>query len=112
MNIFANIVSLLGLKISFDYDGVLTVKEYADKAEQMVKDGFDVLIVTARLDSDMEEVYNKAQELGILKSNVHNTNLKDKWEELKRLGVDRHYDNSQEQVDKINENTNTKAIKV
>jgi hypothetical protein len=34
-----------------------------------------------------------------------------KWETVKRLEIGTHYDNNQNEVDKIRENTNAKAIK-
>lgn len=98
------------MKISFDYDGTLTKQKYKDLAIKFIKDGDDVYIITARQDKDMEPVRNLAKELGIKK--VYNTNGKDKYETIKRLGIDKHYDDNNEQIKKINENTDTKGILV
>lgn len=99
-------------KVSFDYDDTLTKESIRNKAKNLIKNGDEVYIVTARKDKDMEVVYNIGKELGINKDHIFNTNGKDKWETLKRLGIDKHYDNNKEQIDKINSNTNTNGILV
>jgi hypothetical protein len=43
---------------------------------------------------------------------VYFTDGADKWKTIKRLGIERHYDNNQEQVDKIRENTEANATLV
>jgi acid phosphatase class B len=93
------------MKISFDYDGVLSTKAGKTLASIKMKQGHLVYIVTARQDSDSETVYNTAKELGLPRMRVHFTNGKDKWPTIKQLGIQMHYDNNQEQITKINENT-------
>ena len=56
--------------------------------------------------------YKVADELGISHSKVYFTNGEDKWKTIKRLKIGKHYDNNQEQVDKINNNTNSRGIKI
>lgn len=97
------------MKISFDYDGVLSTSPGKALATIKMKQGHLVYIVTARQDKDSEEVYNTAKELGIPRQRVHFTNGEDKWHAIKRLGIQMHYDNNKEQVDKINTNTNSQA---
>jgi hypothetical protein len=97
------------MKISFDYDGVLSTAPGKALASIKMKQGHLVYIVTARQDSDSETVYNTAKELGIPRMRVHFTNGSDKWPTIKQLGIQMHYDNNEEQVQKIRENTNSQA---
>jgi hypothetical protein len=41
---------------------------------------------------------------------VYFTGGEDKWKTIKRLGIERHYDNNQEQIQKINDNTEALGI--
>jgi len=95
-------------KISFDYDGVLTTENGKQLLKRKISEGFDVYIVTARRRS--LTVINFARENGVPSNRVFFTEGKDKWETLQRLGIETHYDNNQEQIDKINKFTNTKGI--
>jgi len=95
-------------KISFDYDGVLTTENGKQLLKRKISEGFDVYIITARQRS--LTVINFARENQIPSNRVFFTEGKDKWETLQRLGITVHYDNNQEQIDKINKFTNTKGI--
>ena len=95
-------------KISFDYDGVLTTENGKNLLKQKIKDGYDVYIITARQRS--LTVIRFARENGIPSNHVFFTEGKDKYETIERLGITAHYDNNQEQIDKINKFTNTKGI--
>ena len=98
-------------KISFDYDQTLSTEAGKKKAEAAIKAGNDVYIITARQESgDNKDLYSTAEKLGISKYHIHFTNGKDKWEEVERLGIDIHYDNNQEQIDKIKKNTKASGI--
>lgn len=104
-------IMLLKEIISFDFDDTLTKQKYQDLASKLISEGDKrVIIVTARQDKDMTPVYELASKLGINKSDVFNTNGKDKYPTLQDIGVSVHYDNNQEQIDKINENTDIKGI--
>lgn len=91
------------MKISFDVDGVLTTKQGMALARRKITEGDRVYIVTARNKS--QRVYDIAAELGIPRLRVYFTGGEDKWKTIRRLGIDVHYDNNPEQVDKINEYT-------
>lgn len=97
-------------RVSFDYDGVLSTDAGKEKAAQFIRDGFHVYILTARSPADGDTVYNTAESLGIKRDDVIFTSGKDKWKFVLSHNIDRHYDNNAEQVDKINSNTNAKAI--
>jgi hypothetical protein len=98
------------MRISFDYDETLTTTKGQDMALNAIKNGDDVLILTARQESDSAPVYAMAEKLGIKKSNVHFTNGQDKWKFVLRLHIDKHVDNSQEQIDKIKKYTTAEGV--
>lgn len=101
-----------GLKISFDYDETLSTVKGKELAKSKIDEGNDVYIITARNESGNNDgLFNVAKDLGILKDRIYFTNGKDKFEIIKRLGIDMHYDNNQEQIDKINKSTKSKGIK-
>jgi len=54
-------------------------------------------------------VYEIAKELGIPRLRVYFTNGEDKWRTIQRLGIEVHYDNNEEQITKIKENTDSRA---
>lgn len=92
-------------KVSFDYDGVLTIPKVADTFDRWKATGDTMYIITARQDRMMGPVYQFAQEHGIPRSRVINTNGQDKWHTIKRLGIDKHVDNNQHQLALIRANT-------
>lgn len=89
------------MKISFDFDDTLTTAKGQEMALNELKNGNEVLILTARQERDSKPVYELADKLGIAHSNVHFTNGQDKWKYIIRYGIDKHIDNNQEQIDKI-----------
>ena len=98
------------MKISFDVDGVLTTPQGMALARRKITEGNRVYIITARNESTMSaRVYEIAKELGIPRLRVYFTNGEDKWKTIQRLGIDVHYDNNEEQVSKIKENTDSNA---
>lgn len=99
-------------KVSFDYDGVLTIPKVADVFDRWKASGDIMYIVTARQDRMMGPVYQFAQEHGIPKSRVINTNGQDKWHTILRLGIDKHVDNNVHQQALIRNNTNAKTWSV
>jgi phosphatidylinositol kinase/protein kinase (PI-3 family) len=98
------------MKISYDFDDTLSTIKGQEMAINDIKNGNEVLILTARQERDKEEVYQIADKIGIKHSNIHFTNGKDKWSFVIRLNIDRHYDNNQEQIDKINKLTTAQGI--
>lgn len=97
--------------VSFDFDDTLTRPKYQDIAKRLIDNGIEVHIVTRRQEKTAsEEVFKLAGELGILRSNIHFTNGKMKWEYLKRSNIQEHYDNNKDEIDLINQNTEVKGI--
>lgn len=105
-------LELATTKVSYDYDGTLEQENVYKQAQMDISNGLMVYIVTARQRSDGDEVIKTARELGIPMYRVIFTGGHDKWQYLQHLGIDMHYDNNQEQIDKIRLNTKIKAIKV
>lgn len=97
------------MRVSFDVDGVLDTPKGFEAAKRAVNRGDDVYIITARNERFSREVYELAKELGIPRLRVYFTNGADKWQTVKRLRIERHYDNNREQLDKIRENTNAET---
>ena len=104
-------IQLALTRISFDYDGTLSTTKGKELAAEKIATGHDVYIITARMRDDNNDAVNRtAEQLGIRRNHIKYTNGKDKWPYMVRYDIDIHYDNNQEQVDKINENTLTRAI--
>jgi hypothetical protein len=98
------------MKISFDVDGVLDTPQGMALARKKIANGDRVYIITARNESTMSaKVYEIAKELGIPRLRVYFTNGADKWKTIQSLGIELHIDNNEEQVNKIKENTDTRA---
>jgi hypothetical protein len=89
-------------RVSFDYDGVLSTPEGKRLAKNALADGYEVLILTARRKSEAQSVYNVADRIGISRANVIFTEGMDKYTFVMKHHIGTHYDNSKEQVDKIN----------
>lgn len=98
------------MRVSFDIDGVLDTEQGKVIAKRAIDRGDDVFIITARNDRFSREVYEIATLLGIPRLRVYFTNGADKWRTIDRLDIDLHYDNSREQVDKIEQNTDAQAV--
>lgn len=98
------------MRVSFDYDETLTIAKGQQMALNEIKKGNEVLILTARQESDSAPVYAMAEKLGIKKSNVHFTNGQDKWKFVLRYNINKHVDNSQEQIDKIKKFTSAEGV--
>lgn len=92
-------------KVSFDFDDTLTQERWQNKAMKLKEEGKTVYIVTRRQERDSEPVYGVAEKIGIPRSRVYFTNGKLKWETIKRLGIGEHYDNNEDEIKAIRENT-------
>ncbi len=99
------------MRVSFDFDETLTTSQGQQLAKRHITIGDEVYIVTARQQSNGASVYEMAQKLGIRRENVYFTGGKDKWQTLKRLRIERHYDNNAEQIALIKEFTEVDAVK-
>jgi hypothetical protein len=108
------------MKISFDFDGTLddefggvlnTQKlEIQKLAKKYISDGHDVCIITKRFGPELSDlglknehlvVLSLAKELGI--KEVYFTNREMKISNILTLKIDKHFENSQYEVDLINQ---------
>jgi len=89
------------MKISFDYDGTLSTAKGTAMAKEFIAKGKEIYIISARhLKVGM---INKAQSLGIPVSRVYATGSNEaKIAKIKSLGIEEHYDNNQEVINKLN----------
>ena len=99
-------------RISFDYDDTLTTAKGQDMARRYLASNDEIFIITARTQSNGGPVYSMAEKLGIKKENVYFTGGKHKWMTVKRLRIDKHIDNNEEELQLIRENTTAEAWKI
>jgi hypothetical protein len=91
---------LAGEKISFDFDGTLSTKRGYEKAKQLINEGAEVYIISARQNKD--GMLPKANELGIPVGRVYAMGSNEgKIEKVKELGIVTHYDNNIDVVRKL-----------
>ena len=87
------------MKISFDYDGVLSTAKGTELALSLVKDN-ELFIISARHSKD--ELLNKADQIGIKHENVYATGSNnDKLRKIQKLGINNHYDNNPKVIEKL-----------
>lgn len=98
------------MKISMDYDDTLSTPRGKELFKRLKSDGNEMFIITARQDSNPIPD-SVIEELGINRDHIYYTNGRDKYTKIEELGIGRHYDNNQEQIDKINQNTNARGMK-
>lgn len=90
------------LKVSIDYDDVLSTDKGKELAKRLISEGVTLYIISARRDA--EGMLGVAKDLGIPERRIYATGSnKAKVEKIKELGIARHYDNNQEVIDKVNE---------
>ena len=99
------------LIVSFDFDDTLSTEKGYNKAVDWIAKAATLYILTARCkDGNNLDLINRAKELKIPLTKVIFTCHQDKYKFIEKYGIDVHYDNNKEQVDKINQNTDAKAI--
>jgi hypothetical protein len=76
-------------------------------AKRLLSEGKDLYIVTRRREELLGPVKEVAKELGISLDKIHATNGKLKWETIKRLGIQTHYDNNEDEIKAIKLNLPT-----
>lgn len=98
---------------SFDYNDTFSTFKGKGKALSLINEGWEIIIVTALNDNNRTFIENQVKKSGIPVSKIYFTNGQDKYKTLANIsGVKRHYDNNQEQIDKIKKYLpNVQAIK-
>ena len=88
-----------GLKISFDYDSTLSTAKGTELAKKLIQSN-DVYIISAR--SNKDNMLTRAKEIGIPESRIYAMGSNnDKIKQIKRLGINTHYDNNPKVVDAL-----------
>lgn len=105
-------------KVSFDYDETLDREDVQEYCRELQSKGIDVYVTTSRCDEkyfpqtsnrDMFETLNK---LDIPKDNLFLCNYYDKYEIIGDMEFVWHLDDSQDEIDLLNEHTDVKGIDV
>lgn len=99
-------------KVSFDFDDTLEYPSVQRTARRLISEGLTVYVITRRQEEDSAEVYAVTDELGIPRHRVIFTNGAMKWETVQRLDIGRHYDNNEDEIRLIRENTDADAVLV
>jgi hypothetical protein len=105
-------------KVSFDFDSTLDKPSIQTFAKQLVNKGFEVWIVTTRLDNTNapshrwnDDLMDVARDVGIRLENIHWTNGADKWMFIKNKDFEFHIDDDWYELRMIQKNIKkTKAI--
>ena len=91
---------LAAAKISFDYDDTFSTQKGFDRAVSLLEDGADVYIISARDSKD--GMLPRATKAGIIESRVYATGSNEaKVAKVKELGIEIHYDNNSDVVNKL-----------
>jgi hypothetical protein len=91
-------------RVSFDFDDVLDTPEGQMRAKRYVNAGYNVYIITRRQKNMSDEVYKIADKLGIARNNIYFTGGALKYDTVRRLKIAKHFDNNQNELNRINEN--------
>jgi hypothetical protein len=88
------------LKISFDFDGVLTIAKYRDLLTSLLEKGNEIYVISARDNKDsMFEITDK---LGVGRSMVFATGSnKEKINKINELKINTHYDNNPDVIQEL-----------
>lgn len=98
------------IKISFDFDGVLSLssEEAQLEATALLSLGYNVCILTTRYEEWGKEVYEVANKIGITEVNF--TNYRWKYELIDSFNINFHVDDFDFEVNSINAKCKAKAI--
>lgn len=99
-------------RVSFDYDDTLTTEKGQELLKQALNEGKEVYIISRRNKLFGSAVYEIAKKFSISPDKVFLTDGELKWKTIKRLNIGTHYDNNQNELDKIDENTLAEGILV
>lgn len=99
----------VGKNISFDFDKTLQREDIQNLAIRL-RVWNTIWIITRRFPDEYEDVYKVAMRLGIPTTRIIFTAGRWKWQKLKTMNIDYHYDDKIDEVNMINRLTKTKAI--
>lgn len=105
------------MKVSFDFDGTLTINSVEKYAKELVERGIDVWIVTSRLGFGKEptpkwndDLFKIAEYVGIKKEHIHFCCMENKSIFLKDKGFVFHIDDDNIELKFIKKHTNVKPV--
>lgn len=88
------------MRISFDYDETISTKKGGDLAKQLIADGNEVYIISAR--NLKVGMIDRAKSIGIYVSKVYATGSNEnKISKIKELNIDIHYDNNSDVIKQL-----------
>lgn len=94
------ILKFAKIKVSFDYDGVISTEAGKIKAKRLIANGDTVYIISAR--RNKADLLGAANEVGIPEHNVYATSSNEaKIKKVKDLNIDIHYDNNPDVVKEL-----------
>lgn len=104
-------MKFINKNISFDFDKTLQREDIQNLARALSRNN-TIWIITRRFIYESDDVYEIARNLGIPRTRVIFTNGRWKYEKLKSMNIDYHYDDKQDEVNMINKWTSTRGIKI
>lgn len=107
------------MKVSFDFDGTLTIESILNYAESLIKRGFEVWIVTSRMGFGKEpkpdwndDLFEIANYIGIKKEHIHFCCMDDKANFFKDKDFIFHIDDDNIELSLIRAYTKVEPIYV
>ena len=100
------------MRVSFDYDDTLTTRKGRLLLARRIAEGDVVYIITRRSERAKTPVLALARGYRIPLNRVIFTGGKMKWEAVKRLRIDVHYDNNDRELELIRGKTEARGILV
>jgi hypothetical protein len=96
------------MKISFDFDSCLSEEIIQNLAKIFISSNMcEVFIITSRFNDDFNkniDILKIADELNIKKENIFYTQSDYKWQIIKKLNINIHFDDMEDEVHLINAN--------
>ncbi len=90
-----------GKYASFDFDKTIATDEGLEKARQMLRDGYNLFIISAR-DKVTPDMVSRARKAGIPEENIIATGSDEaKVRKVKQLGVEMHFDDKPEVISEL-----------
>ena len=101
-----------GKIISFDFDDTLSEKIVQKFAKFLMDMGHEIYITTSRCKGQNRDLYKVAKKLGIPETRINFTEGAYKSETLKIIGAEWHFDDMEDERDKINAETDCLGLYV
>jgi len=90
------------IRLSFDFDSTLSIKEIEVFAKELIEDGYEVWVITTRNHAFFAEVKDVTDRLKIPSHRVIFTSGKDKYKACEDLNISIHLDDDNHEIEVIN----------